>query len=214
METLVCPHCSTANTPGNNYCSKCGALLTEKKAADQLATRDLYPDPKIGKPEQLNQKTPEEILLLQKRMGLESRKKSGANWFYWIAGLSILNSIISLVGGGLHFLFGLGVTQITDAFAYAFAQELPELGVVFLGIGFVISLIVAAVNVLFGFLANKGRRWIFILGMVLYALDSLVLLFFKDYISFAFHLFVLFGLYNGFKASGDILKLQDQLAHA
>src|SRR5688572_28411552 len=48
---------------------------------------------------------------------LEMRLKSGASWFYWIAGLSIINSIAALSGAGWGFIVGLGVTQIVDEFA-------------------------------------------------------------------------------------------------
>src|SRR5216117_2936789 len=37
--------------------------------------------------------------------------KSGASWFYWIAGLSLINSIVAFTGGQWAFLFGLGITQ-------------------------------------------------------------------------------------------------------
>lgn len=33
--------------------------------------------------------------------------KSGANWFFWIAGMSIFNSLIQLLGGSLNFVIGL-----------------------------------------------------------------------------------------------------------
>ena len=43
------------------------------------------------------------------------RAKSGANWFYWIAGLSLINSIVFLFGGNLSFIAGLGITQMLNA---------------------------------------------------------------------------------------------------
>lgn len=46
------------------------------------------------------------------RQQLEQRMKSGANWFYWIAALSLVTSIISLAGGDWGFLVSLGVTQL------------------------------------------------------------------------------------------------------
>ena len=33
--------------------------------------------------------------------------KSGANWFYWIAGLSLINSAIFVFGGNVNFIAGL-----------------------------------------------------------------------------------------------------------
>ena len=40
---------------------------------------------------------------------------SGARWFWWIAGLSLVNSVILHSGGGTSFVIGLGFTQIVDA---------------------------------------------------------------------------------------------------
>src|ERR1041385_2954703 len=45
---------------------------------------------------------------------LEKRLMAGASQFYWIAALSLLNSIILFFGGKLQFIFGLGVTQVVD----------------------------------------------------------------------------------------------------
>ncbi len=45
----------------------------------------------------------------------EAAVKSGANWFVWIAILSIINSVIVTMNGNLNFIIGLGITQIVDA---------------------------------------------------------------------------------------------------
>src|SRR5207245_2159091 len=56
--------------------------------------------------------------LMLRRVHAEQVVKSGANWFVWIAGLSVVNSIVGMSGGHLHFIFGLGITQIVDALAH------------------------------------------------------------------------------------------------
>ena len=58
------------------------------------------------------------------REKLERAVSGGASWFYWIAGLSLVNSAIVLFGGQWNFIVGLGVTQIIDAIASVVAQEL------------------------------------------------------------------------------------------
>ena len=72
------------------------------------------------------------------RLQLEQRVRSGASWFYWIAGLSIINSIIQLSGGNWHFIFGLGITSIVDALA----ANLGKTGVV---LDLVINVFIAGV---------------------------------------------------------------------
>jgi hypothetical protein len=46
---------------------------------------------------------------------LEQRVKSGANWFYWIAALSVINSLAALSGSTWSFAIGLGFTGVLDA---------------------------------------------------------------------------------------------------
>src|SRR4051794_33834386 len=41
---------------------------------------------------------------------LEKQIKSGADWFFWIAGLSLVNSFVALSGKGWGFILGLGIT--------------------------------------------------------------------------------------------------------
>jgi hypothetical protein len=54
--------------------------------------------------------TPQDSFDPVARHQLEERMKSGANWFYWIAALSLVTSVISLAGGTWGFFVSLGVT--------------------------------------------------------------------------------------------------------
>jgi thiosulfate reductase/polysulfide reductase chain A len=45
-------------------------------------------------------------------MAVEQRLKGAASWFYWIAALSLINSIIVMAGGNWHFIIGMGVTTV------------------------------------------------------------------------------------------------------
>ncbi len=119
--------------------------------------------------------------------------KASASWFYWIAGLSLVNSIAALSGSSWRFLFGLGITQLIDAFG-------ASLGGAAKVIVLVLDLLVAGVFVLFGVFANKGQLWAFAVGMVLFGLDGLLLVLVKDWLGVGFHAFVLYLLYRGFIA--------------
>src|SRR5215467_594743 len=79
-----------------------------------------------------------------------ARTQSGANWFFWIAGLSLVNSVILMVGGKWSFLAGLGVTQIIDALAGALSDKLGAGATAF---ALFLDLCAAGVIVLFGVLA-------------------------------------------------------------
>jgi len=140
---------------------------------------------------------------------LQRRMKSGASNFYWIAGLSVINSLVTIFGGGFYFVIGLGVTLIIDGLSSGIAQELGGSPVV-LGLGFLFSLVFDAIFALFGFFASKRHRWAFITGMVFYALDALLMLAFQEWIGFGFHLYFLWGIWTGFQALGKLRASQPQ----
>jgi hypothetical protein len=126
--------------------------------------------------------------------------KGGANWFYWIAGLSIVNSVISLLQGGLGFIFGLGITQFVDAVGAAIVEERGDGAGLIRIIALGVSVFFAGFFVLFGWLANQGMGWAFLIGMVLYALDGLLYLLVQDWLSLGFHGFALYCMFNGYTA--------------
>jgi hypothetical protein len=151
----------------------------------------------------------EQLDFLQGRMVLANQLKRGANWFYWIAGLSLVNSVTSILGVGLNFLIGLGITQLIDGTAIGLGNEIaPDLATILKVVAFVLNLGVAAVFVVFGVLAGKGRKWAFVVGMVLYALDGLIFLLAREWLSIGFHLFALWGLYGGVRAISKLNEVE------
>ena len=134
------------------------------------------------------------------------RMKNGANNFYWVAALSVINSLVLQFGGDTYFVVGLASTLIVDSIVVELAK-MADGSIVFKIVGLLISIFIAAVFALFGFLAGKGKRWAFILGMVLYGLDALLMLAFRDWIGVLFHGFFLWGLFGGLRALGELNKL-------
>jgi hypothetical protein len=145
--------------------------------------------------------------LAVQRLVLTKRAQSGANWFLWIAGLSLVNTAIAYTGSYTRFIIGLGITQFVDATASRGGHALGP-GV----LGF--DLIAAAILVGFGLLARERREWAFILGMILYALDGLLFLLSPDLFSIGFHLFALYMIYKGLKACEALAKLDAVLPNA
>ena len=135
------------------------------------------------------------------------RLKIGANNFYWIGALSVVNSLIAAFGGGLTFVIGLAITQIVDGLAIGVGQGAPELALVAKIIGLALSLAISGIIAIFGFFAGKGQRWAFITGMTLYGLDALLMLAFADWVGFAFHLYFLWGLFSGLQALNQLRQL-------
>jgi len=139
---------------------------------------------------------------------LTSQHASGANWFFWIAALSLVNSVILLAGGEWSFVIGLGVTQFVDAIAaMAAADAGAEAAMLAKSFAFGIDLAVAGMFVLFGVFARKRGAWAFIVGMALYALDGLLFVMVADWLSVGFHVFALLGLASGLAAGRKISAL-------
>lgn len=154
----------------------------------------------------LNINEGEANMLSEKKAELESNIHSGANWFFWIAALSVINSIIVIMDGSWSFLAGLGVTQLIDALAFSFSEDATSAARI---IAFVLSLTVAGVFVLFGLQAREKRTWAFIVGMVLYALDGLIFLYVQDWLSIGFHVFALYCIYQGLRANNEFNRLSE-----
>ncbi|PKO12066.1 MAG: hypothetical protein CVU39_25955 [Chloroflexi bacterium HGW-Chloroflexi-10] len=151
--------------------------------------------------------------LAKSLLALENQLKGGIGWFYWIAGLSLINTAIFLTGGSLTFVAGLGLTQIVDYFAYGFSLELSgTLAVIIRGMGAAVSVFFALLFILCGYFGRKRIRWVVIAGFIVYALDAVIVVAFGEWYSFLFHLLALFGLFRGFKAIKALNELEK--AHA
>jgi hypothetical protein len=150
-----------------------------------------------------------ETQAIEQQIKLEHQLKLGANWFYWIAGFSVINSVLMFSGSNWGFIIGLGITQIISAIGTAAAKDLGPVATV---IAFIFTLIAAGVFVVFGIFANKRYIWAFIVGMVLYALDGLLFLLFQDWLSVGFHVFALFFIYSGLKAYRELRELESSRA--
>jgi hypothetical protein len=142
---------------------------------------------------------------------LVERARGGAKWFYWIAALSVINSAAFIFGANFHFLAGLGLTEIADAVVGASIEqgapgELKIVSVVF-------DLTVLISFALIGYFANKLSRTAFILGIVAYAFDALIVLVLGDYLMAGFHAFALFFIFRGFFACRQ-LKQYEKVASA
>lgn len=139
--------------------------------------------------------------VVESRLKLENQFLGGANWFFIIAAFSLVNSVVALLtDGGWHFLVGLGVSQLVDAVALLLLEDAPDdMVVIVKALALLISLGISGVFALMGFLSRGRRKWSFAVGIGLYVLDMLLLVYFEDYASVLFHVIALYGLYQGFR---------------
>jgi hypothetical protein len=130
---------------------------------------------------------------------LEQRARSGANWFYWIAGLSLINSVSQLAGSQWGFIAGLGFTQFIDALTID-AEHIVKV------VGFGLNLSIAGCFIALGYFARHHRA-AFIVGMVIYAIDGSLFLLVQEWIGLGFHAFVLSSIFSGYKAFMELKEL-------
>jgi hypothetical protein len=130
------------------------------------------------------------------RTGVSPMVKGGASWFYWIGALSVINAVLGLSGASIQFIFGLGITEIFTAIGH-------QGGTTGGAAALVATLVVAGVFAIFGYFAGQGQKWAFIVGMLLYLGDGLLLLPAGLILSAAFHLWALFRMFMGYRAIAD-----------
>jgi hypothetical protein len=123
--------------------------------------------------------------------GISPRALNSANWFFWIAGLSLINSFISMGGGNWHFFAGLGITEVLDVLGGVGGSAGHA-------VALVINLLIAGVVCVFGYFARQSQKWAFLVGMILYAGDAVIFLLAGDIRSVLFHGLVLFFIFRGF----------------
>ena len=126
-------------------------------------------------------------------MELDKKIRNHGSWYFWIAGLTLVNTVTSFSGSGGAFLLGLSITQVFDSFAASAG-----------GGGTMVALLLDAMAigmfVLFGVFALKSHNWAFIVGIILYGLDTVLTLLFQSWLSLAFHAWALVSLIAGMRA--------------
>ena len=137
--------------------------------------------------------------MTEDRGTLRGRVQSGASWFYWIAALSVINSIIAATGSTWGFMAGLGVTQLIDGLGMAIGAEAKA---------FTLALDVAVAAMFAGLGVWAGRNaWAYLGGMILYALDGSIFVFAGDWVGLAFHGLVLWFLWGGWMAQRALARM-------
>jgi len=141
---------------------------------------------------------------MQEGKDIEKQVENGANWFFVIAALSLVNSMLFLARTDWAFFFGLGITQVIDGIAMEVGGEGNMKAMM---VAFALDVMVAALFVLFGMLARRRFRRAFLIGMVLYGLDALLFLLVGDFLGLLVHVVALFGMFKGLKAAFLLKKV-------
>jgi len=123
----------------------------------------------------------------------ERLRRTGARWFFWVGGLTLINALMRFTGQTMRFIIGLGTTELVTGLAARSGRGWTPailLDVIFIG-GFF----------LLGHLALKGHRLAYAIGIAVYGLDGLIFLLGQRWIGLGFHVFVLVMMINGLHAA-------------
>lgn len=121
--------------------------------------------------------------------------KSGASWYYWIAGLTAVNFGAWLMGSSMRFVVGTALIDVINAFGQGAGIK---------GVAIALDVLLIAFFVVCGVFAHKGHIWAFLVGMAVYLLDTILCVIAGEWLGVAFHCWALFSL-------GSALRLAWQM---
>jgi hypothetical protein len=130
----------------------------------------------------------------------EQQTRQGGDWFFWVAGLSLANTLLRVMHAPFGFFFSLGVS----GYAARMGGGLPAY--------LTVTVVASAIIALCGLFARRGARWAFLAGMTLYVLDAFVCLLIPEYLEIAAHAYALYRIFQGFQAAGQLAALRAQSA--
>ncbi|MFG6488524.1 hypothetical protein ACG04R_17690 [Roseateles sp. BYS78W] len=122
--------------------------------------------------------------------------RSAARWFWWIAGLSLVNAAMFISGSETNFVLGLAMTTLASAF-YAAKPALAIAGIA-ITVGFYFFM---------GLHAQRGKLWAFFVGLAVYAVDTAIYVMFEDWMSVGFHALALFFIFRGVMRVRELARL-------
>ena len=79
-----------------------------------------------------------------------------------------------------------------------------------LSLAIFLDLIICGIFILIGVFANKQKKVVFIIGMILYGLDTIILIIARDFIGVGCHAIALFSIFGGFKAIKELKQFMQQ----
>lgn len=124
--------------------------------------------------------------------------KGGASWMFWVAGLSLINSVISYSGYDWQFAMGLGITMVLDGLAAAFKSTFAT---IFAGC---VNAAILLALVGLGVLAGRRAVWAFVLGIGILGLDTALLFAVagtEAFFGIALHAWAIYAMFGGMNAA-------------
>lgn len=121
----------------------------------------------------------------------------GANWFFWLAILSVINTLIVYQYQTPNTPIALAITQWLDGTSAGLNPTMSTQSLI-------TNLLIAGVLAGFGLLARRGSDLAFVVGIFLYVIDAMLAIGLRDVFGFGVHLIGLFFLFKGLLASRHV----------
>jgi hypothetical protein len=121
----------------------------------------------------------------------------GASWFLWIGILSALNLIAIIIHQNLQFIAGLGINYFILGMMDGVRRAT---GVNLILLGYALTFIVSALFIFIWKKSKQENKAIYLIGLIIYGLDTIIFIFTKEWFSLGFHVFALLMLGNGYNA--------------
>jgi hypothetical protein len=129
-----------------------------------------------------------------------ARVRAGTSWFYTIAVLSGINSLLQIFDAKIHFIFGLGITELAAGFFKG-----SENGNILL---LLVDGLFVGLLLLCGKWARERSQGAFLAGMIAYGLDGALLLLFNAWLFAAVHAYALYRMWLGYAATRELAQLE------
>ena len=133
------------------------------------------------------------------RAALRQKVSRAASWFYAIAAFSLLTMGAQIINSKWNFALGLGFSQLLGSEAHQLYESgAPGAAIFAMYLGCVGSIAFIAAC---GWFARKPSVFVFMVGMVVYALDMLIFLIAMDVVGVVIHVVALLFLRRGVPAA-------------
>jgi hypothetical protein len=156
---------------------------------------------------QRNLKATAEIIKSSRKEKIETVKKEqlkqknvisgGASWFLWIGILSALNIIAIIAHQNIQFIYGLGINYIILGMMEGI-QRATDLNLIVLG--YSLAFLVSGLFIVIWKKSKQGNKGIYLTGLIIYGLDTIIFIFMKEWFNFGFHVFAFILLSTGYNA--------------
>jgi hypothetical protein len=136
----------------------------------------------------------------------------GPGVFYYVAGISLINSLLIMLNFG--FYGSLAITTLISGIGFYIAESVnggTATSFIINAIAFAVNAVIAGIVAGFGYLSGKGHAWAYVVGMIAYTLDALIMIWLGDWIEVLIHLYVLYLLWKGWSG---LRKINATIARA